>query len=178
MRDTARHGAADVGGGFGMPETADSTKQLQSAVARVLRSKGRDAMAAIWQASGTDLNVSDGWCIGAVHIRARFERDTSLQAIAAYHRIPAAVLAPAFAAARVDGYLIGDDDHLSLTPAAQYEIDLFTAAMRSWLADELRDWGAGDEELNVALDEIARRIVDDEPQLGAGPPELEQAHPR
>jgi hypothetical protein len=41
LRDTAKAGATDVGGGFGMPERAESLQQLQTAIARVLRSRGR-----------------------------------------------------------------------------------------------------------------------------------------
>jgi MFS family permease len=166
LRDTSRAAAGDVGGGFGMPERAESLQQLQTAIARVFRSKGPAAVAEIRDASGTELDVANGWCVGAVHLRARLDRDTSLDAIARRVRVPAPVLQPAFEQARAAGYLTGPNDHLRLTEAGQREIDKFVGAMRAWLSTELRDWGAGDDHLlSDALAAIARDIIDEQPAL-------------
>jgi EmrB/QacA subfamily drug resistance transporter len=165
LRDTAKAGAVDVGGGFGLPERAESLQQLQTAIARVLRTRGRAALAEIRAASGTELDVANGWCVGAVYLRARLDRDTSVAAIAYRHRLPAPVLQPAFQQARAAGYLTGDDDHLRLTEAGQREIDILVAATHTWLRTELRDWGSDDDQLlRQAMAGIARQIVDQEPQ--------------
>src|SRR3954452_18810060 len=41
LRGTARESAPDVGEGFGVPEAADAGQQLQAAIARLVRHKGR-----------------------------------------------------------------------------------------------------------------------------------------
>ena len=166
LRGTARADASDVGDAFGMPESDTSAHQLQVAIARLFRSKGRAAFAGIYEASGTELDVADGWCVAQVHIRSRVGADTSLTAIGRRVRVPAAVLSPAFAAARHDGYLTGDDDNLALTEAGSREIEKFVVATRAWLADELSDWGAQDDELLAeALGTMARQFVDEDPEL-------------
>jgi EmrB/QacA subfamily drug resistance transporter len=165
LRDTARAGAADVGDGFGMPDALDSAQQLERAIARLFRSRGRGAFAEIRQAAGTDLDVANSWCVGQVHLRSRLGRDTSLESIAQRVRVPAPVLSPAFQAARQAGYLTGDDDELQLTEAGQQEFNAIVAAMRAWLAAELSDWGAEDDALlSTALGSIARQIVDENPE--------------
>src|ERR1700710_1009438 len=60
LRSTSRAGAADVGDAFGMPEGANSALQLQTAIARLFRRKGREAFIAIRENSGSDLIVADG----------------------------------------------------------------------------------------------------------------------
>ena len=56
--------------------------QLQSAIARLMRSQRPEKLAALREASGTDLNTANGWCVGQVHLRERLDRDSSLRAIA------------------------------------------------------------------------------------------------
>ena len=180
LRDTSRHGAADVGNGFGMPERAESLQLLQTAIARVLRTKGAAVLAHIRANAGSDAAIANGWCAGVVHVRSRLDRDTSLAAIARLHRLPREVLQPAFQQAREAGYLTGDIDHLRLTDLGQREVDTFIAGMRAWLADELADWGGGDDALlSDALAGIARDIIDEESELGPPPrrPELAAAAP-
>jgi EmrB/QacA subfamily drug resistance transporter len=172
LRDTAKAGAGDVGDAFGMPERAESLHQLQLAIGRVLRNGGPAALAEIRDASGTRLGVGDGWCVGAVYLRARLGRDAGVAAIAHRYRLPADVLRPAFDHARTAGYLTGDDDHLRLTATGQREIDGLTATMQAWLSAELQDWGAEDDALlREAMGNIARQIVDQDP-FPARTPEL------
>jgi hypothetical protein len=83
---------------------------------------------------------------------------------------PAAVLHPAFEAAREHGYLTGDDGQLELTEVGQREIDKLVGATHRWLVDELTDWGAADDELLTrALDNMANRFIDQDPQLLPAP---------
>ncbi len=172
LRDSSRAGASDVGGGFGMPESADSSLQLQCAIARLMRSQRPEKFAALRTASGTDLNTANGWCVGQVQLRERLDRDTSLAAIANRVRVPGPVLWPAFAAARDAGYLRGTEDDLEVTPLGRTELEKLIAAMREWLAGELADWGADDDaQLRTALGALAKRLVDDDPQLPPLPPQ-------
>ena len=149
-----------------MPEGADSLLRLQTAIARIVRTRGPEAAREIREASGTALGVADGWCVGQVHIRERASADTSLQAIGRRVRVPAQVLKPAFDTARDDGYLRGDDDRLQVTDRAQREIQKLVTATHDWLAAELADWGAQDDALLTrALDDMARQFIDQDPEL-------------
>ena len=166
LRETARAGAADVGEGFGMPETADSANSLQVAISRVFQRKGGEVIPIIWKESQTTLGVADGWCVGQVHLRARVLGSANLETISRRVRVPAAVLEPAFQASRDRGYLSGDDSHLELTEAGRVEVDKLSGATRDWLARELSDWGAADDELlNRALTSMANQFVDEDPDL-------------
>ncbi|SOD71990.1 EmrB/QacA subfamily drug resistance transporter [Jatrophihabitans sp. GAS493] len=179
LRDSAKAGAADVGSGFGMPESSDNDHQLQVAIARLLRSQGKRKLPALHRTSGTDLDIANAWCVGQVHVRERLGADTGLESIADRIRVPAPVLEPAFQNAETAGYLSGGFDDLSVTESGQVELEKLLAAMRQWLASELNDWGAGDDEqLKTALGALARRMVDDDPILPAStrPLELEASH--
>lgn len=137
---------------------------MSVAIARLPGSRGPGALAEIRDAAGTQLDVGNGWCVGAVYLRTRLGREAGVNEIAARHRLPGPVLRPAFEQARADGYLTGDEDHLRLTAAGQRQIDGRTAAMRAWLAGQLQDWGAEDDQLLCeAMGNIAREIVDEDP---------------
>jgi hypothetical protein len=167
LRRTARAAASDVGEGFSMPTGADSLLQLQNAIGCVIRSDPRAAATAIWAASGTTLGVSDGWCVGQVHVRERIDAGTSIRAIGHRVRVPAEVLKPAFDGARDAGYLTGEDDRLRVTEAGLDEVQKVVTAARAWLAAELADWdGLDDEQLGQAMSNMARQYVDQDPQLG------------
>jgi len=170
LRGTSRAAASDVGDGFGMPEGADSEQCLEVAIAWLFRRKGRDALPIIRRDSATTLDIADGWCVGQVHLRARVRGSANLEAISRRVHVPAPVLHPAFEAARKHGYLTGDDGQLELTEVGQREIDRLVGATRRWLADELTDWGAGDDELLTrALDNMANQFIDQDPQLLPAP---------
>jgi hypothetical protein len=167
LRRTSRASASDVGEGFAMPTGADSMVQLQNAIGCIVRSDPRAAAGAVWAASGTALDVSDAWCVGQVHVRGRADADTGIRAIGERVRVPAEVLKPAFDTARADGYLAGEDDHLTVTDAGQAEIEKVVAAARAWLASELSDWDdLDDEQLRRAMTNMARQYVDQDPRLG------------
>jgi hypothetical protein len=166
LRGTSRAAVSDVGDGFGMPEAADSEQCLQGAIARLFRRKGRKAFPIIRRDSATTLDIADGWCVGQVHLRARVRGSANLEAIARRVHVPAPVLQPAFQTARQHGYLTGGDRELYLTEVGQREIDKLVGAIRRWLAEELTDWGAGDDELLTrALDNMANQFIDEDPEL-------------
>lgn len=166
LRGTSRAAVSDVGDGFGMPEAADSEQCLQGAIARLFRRKGREAFPIIRGDSATTLDIADGWCVGQVHLRARVRGSANLEAIGRRVHVPAPVLQPAFQTARQHGYVTGDDSELYLTEVGQREIDKLVGAIRRWLAEELTDWGAGDDELLTrALDNMANQFIDEDPEL-------------
>ena len=92
---------------------------------------------------------SDGWCVGQVHIRLQGRRrhQPATRSPAGSASRPRCC-APAFEIARrrrLPGRRRGRSC-CSPTRASE-EIDKLVAEMRAWLADELSDWGAGDDAL-------------------------------
>jgi EmrB/QacA subfamily drug resistance transporter len=185
LRGTARAGATDMGEGFSMPEAGDSERALELAVARLIRHNAPALLDHVRQHSGTALSLADGWCVAQVHVRRRTHVDSGLADIARRVRVPAPVLAPAFAAARESGYLTGDDDRLRVTALGRDEIHKVEAAVLDWLSDHLTDWGdPSDTQLHDALAGIARRFLSDDADFAAaieptpsgaesaGPPQL------
>jgi hypothetical protein len=162
LRGTARAAASDVGEAFGVPEPAGSTEQLSVAISRLLRTRGRLTLPELRRGSGSTLGSSDAWCVYQVHLRQRMGVPASLEAISGHFHIPASVLQPAFDRARLNGYLAGMDEQLSVTDAGNQEIAKVITAARQWLVDELADWGARDDELFAkAVENAARTWVDE-----------------
>lgn len=56
--------------------------------------------------------------------------------------------------------LTGANDHLQLTDRGHVEMDKLITSMRRWLAAELADWGAADDEL------AKRMLTEDAPIPG------------
>ena len=105
LRDTARDTATDLGEGFGMPEGTDANQQLQLAIARLLRHKGRQELPRVREQSEAAFDSSDGWAVGQVYLRSRLDRTTNVEEISRRYRLPPAVLQPAFDRAARHGYL-------------------------------------------------------------------------
>jgi EmrB/QacA subfamily drug resistance transporter len=169
LRGTARETAPDVGEGFGVPEAADADEQLQAAIARLVRRKGRTELPRVRERSGATFGASDGWTVGQVYLRSRLGRTVTVEEVARLYHLPAEVLGPAFEQATVHGYLTRQDGALALTAAGEQEVGKLVRALRGWLADELADWGADDPELNRALADLATDFVDQDPDHVPGP---------
>jgi len=169
LRGTARETAPDVGEGFGVPEAADADEQLQAAIARLVRRKGRTELPRVRERSGATFGASDGWTVGQVYLRSRLGRTVTVEEVARLYHLPAEVLDPAFEQATVHGYLTRQDGALALTAAGEQEVGKLVRALRGWLADELADWGADDPELNRALADLATDFVEQDPDHVPGP---------
>jgi hypothetical protein len=65
----------------------------------------------------------------------------------------------------IHGYLHPHDGKFGLTPAGEQEMRKVVTAMRTWLADELADWEADDQQLDTALGDLATKYVEQEPDL-------------
>jgi hypothetical protein len=117
----------------------------------------------IYANSGSTLDEADGWCVAQVHLRARHEMPTTLQAIGHAVRVPGAVLLPAFRAAAAHGYLTAGTDGWSVTPAAATEFGKFSSAFRAWLGPRLPAPGADDADaLSAALSRLTGRLLEEE----------------
>ena len=167
LRDSSRAGASDVGGGFGMPDSADSSIQLQGAIARLLRSQRPENLAALREASGSELNTADGWCVSQVHVRERLDRDTSLTAIAQRVRVPRSrAVARIRRHPRGCGYLTGTEERLTVTPLGRDRAGKARRrrAGRGWPPSLPTGAQPTTIQLHTALTGLARRLVDDDPQ--------------
>ncbi|MEV0265038.1 MDR family MFS transporter [Streptomyces sp. NPDC050617] len=166
LRDSARAGASDMGEGFAAPSSAEADRQLEWAVAGVMRkAKGGPVSRQILAESGSRLTAAEAWTLGQVHWRERVGGGATLSAIATAHRMPPEVLEPAFARTAQGGYLRLSADRLSLTAAGEEEIARLGAAWRSWLDAHLEDWDITDPQdrarLDRALDNMAAKLLEE-----------------
>ncbi|MEU7134715.1 MDR family MFS transporter [Streptomyces sp. NPDC046261] len=167
LRDSARAGASDMGEAFAAPDSGEADRQLERAVASVMRKAGGGPVSRqILDASGSTLDSLQAWTLGQIHWRLRLRGDATLSQVAAAHRMPAEVLEPAFARTARAGYARREGDRLFLTPAGEAELERLSAAWRSWLATHLEDWDAGDPEdrarMDRALDGLAERLLEED----------------
>ncbi|WKK21449.1 MDR family MFS transporter [Streptomyces olivoreticuli] len=166
LRDSARAGASDMGEGFAAPDSAEAERQLERAVASVMRKEeGPPVSRRILAESGSTLNPAEAWTLGQIHWRLRVRGEATLGSVAVAHRMPPEVLEPAFARTAQAGLARVDGDLLSLTPAGEAEIERLGAAWRSWLSTRLEDWDITDPEdralLDRALDAMAARLLEE-----------------
>ncbi|WP_371477842.1 DHA2 family efflux MFS transporter permease subunit [Kitasatospora sp. NBC_00315] len=168
LRDSARAGASDMGEGFGAPDSADADKQLERALANVLRrTKGRPEVGRRLLAdSGSAAAPEQAWMLGQIYWRTRLQGGAVLSAIAAAHHMPEEVLRPAAERTLGAGYAESDGDRLTLTPAGQREVDRLAEAWRRWLDHHLDDWDVTDPtdraRLDRAVESIAARLFEDD----------------
>ncbi|MGY0503626.1 DHA2 family efflux MFS transporter permease subunit [Nocardia sp. FBN12] len=166
LRDSARHGAADVGEGFSVPDSDDRVVQLERAVATTVR-KARAEKPLIPEliaASGSTLTPDKAWALGQVYLYGKEGVPATVYAIAYRHRLPVEVLSPVFRQAADAGLLRGDGGTLALTEAGNAEVDKLRVGWRRWLGDRLDDWNSEDPAdralLDEALSKIAAKLLD------------------
>jgi hypothetical protein len=166
LRGAARAFSSDLGEGFGMPDRRDSAAALQTAIGRLMRSRGHEALTHARLTSGTTLDIADGWCVAQVYLRRRAGAATSLAEIAGFLRIPPPVLRPAFERSRLDGYLTGgrqDDDPWALTTEGQAQFELVTASLIDWLVEQLELSGPGEtDRVRQAMRSIGDKALAEE----------------
>ncbi len=166
LRDSARAGASDMGEGFGAPDGGDADRQLERSLSQLMRRREKPAGAQILADSGSALSEGDAWALGQIHWRNRLQGEVTLDELAKAYRMPAEVLAPAFAKVRAGGYAQLDGERLALTPAGRVEIDRIAEAWRRWLDRYLDDWDISDPadraRLDRAVEAIAGRLLEEE----------------
>ncbi|MFF8813367.1 MDR family MFS transporter [Streptomyces pactum] len=165
LRDSARAEALDLGEGFSAPDSPDAERQLERAVAGVLRRAGGPVGRQLLAASGSPLGAAETWVLGQIHWRDRLHGRALLSEVAAAHRVPPEVLAPAVAGTAAAGYARLEGDELSLTARGRTEIERLRAAWRAWLDERLEDWDLSDpvhrERLDRSLDRIAALLLEE-----------------
>jgi hypothetical protein len=156
LRGMARAEATNMGSGFGLPE-GDSIRQLETALAKLLKAEGSAQLPVLRAESGTVMSESDTWCVIQVRIRRQIGQTADLARIAGALGVPPSVLLPAFDTAVNGGYLTGPMDDLVLTPRGLEEADKVRGAWRRWIVGRLAPLGADDPAtLDSALDHLAR----------------------
>jgi hypothetical protein len=163
LRGMSKATASDLGEGFGMPGEQSPERCLERAIGAILSRRLPGQVPAVLAASGTALSTAGAWGVIEIMRFARVRGRASVEEIARWHRLPAAVLDPTFdqliaerMANRADGVLV-------LTAAGEAEVSRLSAAIRAWLRDQLADWekGPDEEQIGRALDRIARRMLSD-----------------
>ncbi|MET9216836.1 MULTISPECIES: MDR family MFS transporter [unclassified Nocardia] len=166
LRDSARHGAGDIGEGFSVPDSDDRVVQLERAVAATVR-KARAQKPIIPEliaAAGSSLEPDTAWALGQVYLYDKQGLSPRVHGIAFRHRLPVEVLSPVFRQAVDDGLLLDDGGTLALTEQGTREVDRLRAGWRRWLGDRLDDWNYQDPAdralLDEALSNIAGKLLD------------------
>ncbi len=173
LRDSMRAEASDVGGGFSVPDSADSVARLEYALASLMRKLRADELPdpMILAASGTSLTRDQAWAIGQVQMLRRARGEATLDAIARAHWLPPEVLEPVYDKAVRLGTIEFDGPRMRLTPAGLAESDRIKAAWRSWVCGRIDDWDCANPDdralFDKALDNIATKLLDesDRPEL-------------
>ncbi|WP_245655550.1 MDR family MFS transporter [Nocardia coubleae] len=167
LRDSARHGAGDVGEGFSVPDSHDRVVQLERSVAatvRKARAKG-PIIPELIAASGSRLSPDTAWALGQVYLYGKQDMPATVYGIAYRHRLPVEVLAPVFRQAADAGLLHAEAGTLALTDTGRTEVDTLRAGWRRWLGDRLDDWNCEDPTdralLDEALSKIATKLLDE-----------------
>ena len=147
------------------PKAATRTSSCNWPSRRLIQHKGRTELPRVRAGSGAAFDASDAWVVGQFYLRSRLGRDVGIEEISHRYHLPAAVLEPACQNAVIHGYLHPHDGQFGLTPAGEQEMGKVVTAMRTWLADELADWEADDQQLDTALGDLATKYVEQEPDL-------------
>ena len=165
----ARHGAGrrrrTSARGSACPRAPTAQQQLQIAIARLFRKQGREAAARrSGSASGTTLDVADGWCVGAGPPPRPARRPTpawrrSADGSTCRLRCSSPRSTPPATTATSPGRTTGSSSPSRATRRSTRS----SPRTRAWLASELSDWGADDDELlSEALTAMATRFVDED----------------
>lgn len=173
LRDSMRGEAADIGGGFSMPESPDRVVLLEQSLAGLMRRMRTDEAPdpLILASSGTTLTRDQAWALGQVQMLRRARGEATVAAIARAHWVPPEVLEPVYEKAFALGIVEFDGPRIYLTDRGHEESDRIKAAWRSWLCSRIDDWDCanpGDRVLlDQALDNIASKLLDesDRPEM-------------
>ncbi len=161
LRDSARHGAGDIGEGFSMPDSDDRVVQLERAVAATVRKARAEKpiIPELISAAGSRLGPDTAWALGQVYLYGKQGMPATVYAIAYRHRLPVEVLVPVFRRAVDDGLLRDDAGTMALTEAGDAEVEVLRTGWRRWLGDRLDDWNYQDPADRALLDEALSNIA-------------------
>jgi len=154
LRGLAAPAAADVGRGFGMPDTRDTGGQLEDQLTRVLHStRARGIMERILTVE-REVSIPQTWAAAEVGIhRYRHHSDVRLSDLALAHRVPSSVLQSTFDETTAAGLIELEAGAYRLTPAGRASMQHLIAAIHAGLIDEV------ERQYDTTLDEAQRAAV-------------------
>jgi EmrB/QacA subfamily drug resistance transporter len=160
LHGSLKPGAADLGEGFGMPESPSAEERLASRIARlVYADHGRPVMELVEDA---DLGLDEGrtWALLQVHGRARAGQPASLRGIARAHRVPPILLQPTFESLLRSGHLGGSLAHLTMTASGTAAMHELGAHFKRWIVARLEGIDDVDEPvIDAAIQRIIQRLL-------------------
>lgn len=168
LRGLAQSGAADIGGGFGMPDERSSQDHLETQVVRLMRGRFPEVAASLIRESGAGLDSVQLWIVRQVAVQQAHGGFADPAVIAASRRMPVGVIQPAIDDAVRAGLMQASPEGLALTQRGFESFRSVIRAVVTWLEQELAEQNG--EPLTAAsrsqLRTVARRLaVADGPNL-------------
>ncbi|GGV58433.1 MFS transporter [Streptomyces longisporoflavus] len=171
LRDSARMSSSDMGEGFASPSSGSPDRVLELAVGNIIRSTGTETARRVIRDSDTRLDIAGAWAVMQVSLFDRMVGHASLGLIAARRQLPSEVLVPVFDRMVEEGFLTRSGLLFSHTPAGAREADVIGRAWAKWLGEQVeKDSGRpADEDLEKAVDAIAKRLLVEDLEHGLAP---------
>lgn len=167
LRGTALASAGGIGDGmsegFAVPQPPDRDRELERAIARLIRKEWPAISAFALARSGSRLTEAEAWCLVEAYLCRRRRGHAAVRDVADRVRVPAAVLAPVFRETIAAGYLIETEGQLYLTDEGEQEFGKLSDAWQEWVAEQLADWNPeAERELPGALARLGRRLFEEQ----------------
>ena len=155
--------AQGVGESFASPRAADSDRELERIATRLMEGDERTrAYQAAIARSGVRIDPAESWVLGRIGERGR----TTVAGLADELHVDEGRITPRVSALVARG-LVSDGERVALTRAGAETLDRLVDARREQLRSLLGDWSPeSDDDLDAALDRLARAMVADIPADG------------
>ncbi len=166
LRDTDSALAADMGEGFGMPNSVSPDKLLEIAISNAMRGFPHIGLRKLREHAGVSMPIAPLWALVQANRFLRATGSAEVSRIAQWYRIPPEVIDPAFNELVANGYALRTNDHVWLTDPGRQEVDKISEAINQYLVERLSrtpdfEDRADREQIQAALERISRRIVTD-----------------
>ena len=152
--------AQGLGESFASPRAADSDRELERIATRLMEGDERmHAYQATIARAGVRIEPGESWVLGRIGERGR----TTVAGLADELHVDEDRLSPRVDALVARG-LVSDGERIALTASGEETLDRLVGARREQLRSLLGDWSPGsDDDLDAALDRLARAMVADIP---------------
>ncbi len=162
LRDTARvaaSGNSGVGESFAVPQSTESSQELEKLIALIVRKEERDPTPEVLVRSGLPLTHAQAWLVVKVFRQSVRHGDATLDRLADETRVPAGVFEPVARQLMAKGLLTESADRYRFTPEGTETFTRLVTAWRHWLRAKLVDWQCDDVEFTEAVDRVAAELV-------------------
>ncbi|MCD9198846.1 MDR family MFS transporter [Aeromicrobium wangtongii] len=170
LHGSVKPGAADLGEGFAMPDSASAEDRLATRIARLVYADHGRPLLQIMQDADLGLDEGRTWALLEVHGRARAGHPASLGDVAQAHRVPAIVLQPTFQSLLHSGHLAGSLADLTMTPRGTEAMHELGAFAKTWIVGHLEGIDDVDEPvIDAAIQRIIERLLKEIAERGQEP---------